>query len=53
MEIFEFENLIMQLLFKEKDARERKIPFLVPDLFDTYENKRLAHLLTSGYGRKI
>ena len=42
MEPREFEELVFQLMFKDKECRDKIIPFLEPSLFDDYECKELV-----------
>ncbi len=42
MNPLEFEALIVQVLFKDKEARERLVPFLEPTLFDEEKAETLS-----------
>lgn len=54
MTSIEFEKLVIQLLFKNADARDRIMPFLKDKLFDDFNNRHIVnHILkfTNEYSR--
>jgi len=47
----EFETLTLRVLFKDKLAQERLLPFLKSEVFDNFENKEIVEFVLKFHGK--